>query len=203
MSNFKEIHQNTKKTYNQHAKAWDRHRSKKFVEQYWLDKFINTLPIGGKVLDVGCGAGEPIAAYLIKNGFDLTGSDIAPAMLEICRTRFPSAQWIEMDMRQLDLPTKFDGIISWDAFFHLNQTEQRNTLKLFSEHLNDNGVLLITIGHEAAEVIGTVEGDPVYHSSLAPEEYKKILYSLGFTQITIKLKDENCNFHSILLAKKG
>jgi len=42
-------------------------------------------------------------------------------MLEISKTRFPNASWIAMDMRKLKLDTKFDGIVSWDGFFHLNQ----------------------------------------------------------------------------------
>ncbi|NVJ65699.1 MAG: class I SAM-dependent methyltransferase [Gammaproteobacteria bacterium] len=203
MKPFAEIHKRTAEIYQKHAKAWDLHRPKVFFEKAWLDKFIDPLPTSAKVLDLGCGAGEPIASYLIEHGFNVTGVDISSAMLEICRSRFPDASWIEQDMRELNMPTNFDGIVSWDAFFHLNQTEQRNTLKLLSDHLNDNGALLLTIGHEAGEVLGTVEGESVYHSSLAPQEYKDILYSFGFSQVEIELEDESCGFHTVLLAQKG
>ena len=36
-----------------------------------LDRFSDLLPKSAKVLDVGCGAGEPIARYLIGKGFEI------------------------------------------------------------------------------------------------------------------------------------
>jgi len=40
---------------------------------------------------------------------------------------------------------------------------------------------------KSGEVIGKVEGEEVYHSSLDPDEYKVILGSVGFANIEIKL----------------
>ena len=106
-------------------------------------------------------------------------------------------------MRQLSITSAFNGILSWDSYFHLTQREQRDAIGQFAAHLKPNGALLLTIGHEAGEVTGMVEGEEVYHASLAPNEYQKILEQFGFTQITIELEDANCGHHSILLAKKG
>lgn len=203
MQRFADIHSRTVQVYEKHAYGWDEHRPRVFFEKKWLDKFIEFLPPHGRVLDVGCGAGEPISEYFLKCGFELTGLDASPKMLEISSSRFPMATWVEMDMRELKLDTKFDGIISWDGFFHLNQEEQRQVLLLFAEHLSSDGSLLLTIGHESGEVTGTVEGEQVYHSSLAPEEYKIILNSAGFETVEIELEDESCGFHSILLAKRS
>lgn len=203
MKRLSDIHLRTLQIYEKHAHAWDEHRPRVLFEKDWLDKFIMLLPAGGRILDVGCGAGEPISEYFIKRGFALTGLDASPKMLAISRNRFPTASWIEMDMRQLKLDTKFDGIVSWDGFFHLNQEEQRQVLVLFAEHLNPDGSLLLTIGHESGEVTGTVEGEEVYHSSLAPDEYKAILNKIGFEKVELVLEDEGCECHSILLAKKS
>ncbi len=203
MREFDLIHQQTTEIYNRHASAWDEHRPGVFFERKWLDKFIGYLAPHSTVLDVGCGAGQPISGYLIKQGFQLTGVDASVRMLEISRRRFPGADWIEMDMRQLDLPNKFDGIIGWDSFFHLNQHEQRKVLELFSEHLGESAVLMLTIGHEAGEVLGTVEGDQVYHASLQIDEYLAILRTQGFNHFDYELEDRDCGFHSILLAKRG
>ncbi len=203
MRAFDLIHQQTTDIYNRHAKAWDEHRSTVFFERKWLDKFIRYLAPHSTVLDVGCGAGQPIADYLIKQGFQLTGIDASEKMLEISRRRFPQVDWIQMDMRQLDLAQESDGIIAWDSFFHLNQHEQRQVLKLFSRQLSDTGVLMLTIGHEAGEVLGSVEGDQVYHSSLELHEYLAILRAQGFNHFDYELEDRDCGFHSILLAKRG
>jgi len=198
-----EIHDRTIEVYEQYAKAWDTHRSRDLFEKNWLDQFIELLPANAHVLDVGCGSGEPISQYLLQHGLKLTGLDASLKMLEISQSRFPNAHWVKMDMREIELETKFDGIISWNGFFHLTQEEQHKVLHSFAEHLSAKGVLLLTIGHESGEVTGTVEGQQVYHSSLAPKEYKAILNSLGFTQIEIKLKDSTCGFHSILLAHRN
>ena len=203
MQKFDYIHSLTIEIYEKHAEAWDEHRPRILFEQNWLDKFIALLPANGRVLDIGCGAGEPISEYLIKSEFRLTGLDASKNMLSISKSRFPTANWIKMDMRDLNLDMKFDGIISWDSFFHLNQEEQRQVLILFIDHLTSDGSLLLTIGDKSGEVIGTVEGEEVYHSSLDPEEYKEILYKFGFNQIEIELRDRDCGLHSILLAKRG
>ena len=40
----------------------------------------------GKVLDVGCGAGR-VALYLQQKGFDVTGIDVSPLAVKVCRLR--------------------------------------------------------------------------------------------------------------------
>ena len=200
MSKLDEIHKGTPAVYQRNAKEWDKHRSRSLFEKNWLDRFVNILPSKANVLDVGCGAGEPIANYLIERSLRVTGIDSSQAMIKICKSRFPGQSWIEMDMRKLTFPQKFNGIIAWDSFFHLKQNEQRSTLQLFLEHLARPGVLLLTVGHEAGEVIGTVEGEDVYHSSLSLEEYQDILEVGGLKKIEMIIQDETCGGRTVLLA---
>ncbi len=121
-------------------------------------------------------------------------------MLALARTRLPQACWLQMDMRELQLEGSFDGIVSWDASFHLTQDEQRRVLLDFSRLLKPAGALLMTIGHQAGEVIGCVEGEQVHHASLDPDEHKETLLACGFADVQTKLKDETCDYHSVLLA---
>jgi SAM-dependent methyltransferase len=200
MPTLREIHRTTPETYEAHARAYDQQRMKIFFEKDWLDRFIAYLPAGGTVLDIGCGAGEPIARYLFDQGLHLTGVDSSATMIAISRSRFPEGEWLEQDMRNLSLSRSFDGIVGWDSFFHLNPPEQRSTLDLFCRHLNPDGALLLTIGHEAGEVLGFVNGQQVYHSSLDPKEYEQILLAAGFAQVAIVLRDKKCGEHSVLLA---
>ena len=200
MPNFREIHDRTFEVYNQYAKAWDSHRRRVFYEKAWLERFASVIPARSSVLDVGCGAGEPITAYLIERGFSVTGIDLSPAMIKLSHFRFPEMDCIVMDMRDVALKGKFHGIIGWDSFFHLDPDEQRSTLQRFFRLLHPGGAVLLTVGHEASEVLGKVEGEPVYHSSLDPEEYRQIFRSAGFDEVDIVIQDEACGYHTVLLA---
>lgn len=197
---LRDIHHKTIEVYRKYASTWDAQRPKVFFEKKWLDRFIATLPPGGKVLDAGCGAGIPISQYLIEQSFQVTGVDAAPSMVKISASRFPQGKWLVMDIRNLALAQRFDGIIGWDSFFHLSQEEQRPVLINFCRHLRPHGALLLTIGDKASEVLGTVAGQQVYHASLDGSEYEKILRSAGFAEVTIVLCDEDCGGHSLLLA---
>lgn len=201
MPNFDETHKRTIAVYEKNAEGWDKHRPRLLREKTWLNKFIQSLPSNASVLDVGCGAAEPISRFLVEQGLSVTGIDSSQAMIGICRYRFPNQAWLVMDMREMALDKRFEGIIAWDSFFHLNPDEQRKTLQRFGQYLLPGGSLLLTIGHEAGEVLGTVEGEAVYHSSLSTKEYRHILGSAGFQVIEMVLSDESCD-RSVLLASQ-
>jgi 2-polyprenyl-3-methyl-5-hydroxy-6-metoxy-1,4-benzoquinol methylase len=48
------------------------------MEAGWMARFLALVQPGGRVLDLGCGSGFPIAAHLIEQGFQLEGVDVAP-----------------------------------------------------------------------------------------------------------------------------
>ena len=200
MNEFSAIHARTAEIYEIHADAWDLHRSRSLSERPWLNQFISMIKPRSEVLDVGCGGGEPIARYFVERGFSLTGVDAAKGMIDIAQSRFPTMTWIHMDMRALSLGRKFDGIVGWDSFFHLNPAEQRLTLRHFFNHLKPDGALLLTVGHKAGEVLGHVEGQKVYHSSLDPTEYQNILFGAGFCEVKYVAQDPRCGMRSVILA---
>lgn len=200
--NLNEIEKTTQDVYEKYAKVYDRERNKDLFEKNYLDKFIRHLPNDSTVLDLGCGGGEPIARYLIDQGCKLSGADYSLSMLEICRRKFPGYTWFQADMRKLILPQQYDGIVSWGAFFHLNQQQQRDCLPKLCDQLKKSGILMVTVGHEAGEVTGEVAGQSVYHSSLAKEEYIDILESHSMKILEFNLQDPNCHGFSVLIAKK-
>jgi SAM-dependent methyltransferase len=195
--------QGTWQVYQHKADQFDRDRGKSLFEKHWLDRFLENLPAGGKILDLGCGSGEPIAAYLINQGFQLTGVDYAPAMIELAQQRFPDQCWLVQDMRNLVLDGPFDGVISWNGSFHLNPDEQRRFIPQISSLVAPGGRVLLTVGHEPGEVTGMVAQEIVYHASLAEDEYRRLLSRAGFRQIEFCPQDPECNFHSILMAHRG
>lgn len=188
--------------YERHARTFDRDRSKTLFEKPWLDRFLAELPPRPVVLDVGCGSGEPIAAYLIRSGCRVVGVDSSPSMIEICRGRFPDTEWHVGDMRQLALGQTFAGIIAWDSFFHLTGDHQREMFPRFARHASAGAVLMFTSGPGAGEAIGEFGGEPLFHASLDPAEYGDLLDRNGFTVIAHVSDDPDCGRHTIWIARK-
>ncbi|MGB2203300.1 MAG: class I SAM-dependent methyltransferase [Pseudooceanicola atlanticus] len=193
----------TRDIYQRNAERFDAERAKHLIEAPWLDRMFALLGPAPRVLDLGCGAGEPIARALIERGARVAGLDIAPAMLALARDRMPEAEWIEGDMRSLALERQFDAIIGWHSFFHLTADDQRRTLPRLAAHLAPGGALLLTVGPEAGEEVGRVGDDPIYHASLAPEEYRAILESQGISIRSFTVEDPTCDGATILLAQKN
>jgi SAM-dependent methyltransferase len=192
--------------YETHAQRWDHIRrsntAKGLMEADWLKRFTGLLPQQGAVLDCGCGAGEPMAGHLIREGFQITGIDSSSSMIGICRERFPQHQWLVADMRALTLPQQFNGILAWDSFFHLQRDDQRRMFPRFAALTADHAVLMFTSGTSNGEAIGTFEGQPLYHSSLAPEEYRALLSENGFDVVQYVENDPRCGNHTIWLCRK-
>lgn len=189
------------KLYEAHARAFDRDRGRSLMERGYLTDVVNRLRPKARVLDLGCGAGEPIARFFIERGFELTGVDAAPEMLVMCRERFPHAIWVEANMRGLVLPVQFDAVVAWDSFFHLARDEQRAMFPTFAKHVARNGLLLFTSGPRDGEVLGDLYGNPLYHASLAPAEYGSLLQSSGFLVLHYQEEDPQCGGHTVWVAQ--
>jgi len=187
--------------YERHAKNWDKDRGRRLFEKSWLDQFLRLVPPGGSILDIGCGSAEPIARFFIEQGYEVTGADSSPSLIDICKRRFPKQHWMVADMRDLCLGARFNGIIAWDSFFHLCPKDQRRMFPLFRKHSAPNGALLFTSGPAGGEVIGEYRGEPLYHGSLDSAEYRELLDQNGFAIVSHVVEDIACGHHTIWFAQ--
>lgn len=185
--------------YERTAEAFDRARREKFEERAWLERFAAPLPRGARVLDLGCGAGEPIDRYLIDRGFELTGIDISDRMIALARTRFPRQRWFRADMRRVGPDGKFHGVIAWDSFFHLHQSDQGDMLERIAFWLEPGGVLLFNTEPADGERLHRDH----YHASLDPDGYRLLFDTLGLAEIAFAAKDPGCGGRDIWLVRKS
>ena len=186
--------------YNTFAKQFDRDRSKALMEEFYLREVLSRLNGRTEVLDLGCGSGEPIARFFVEAGCSVTGIDVAPAMLAICRERFPQAEWIQCDMRSLTLQRRFNAIIAWDSFFHLPASDQRKMFPVFQQHVAPHGLLIFTSGPRAGTAIGSMHGHELFHASLDPAEYESLLTDHGFEILLHRVEDPACGDHTVWIA---
>ncbi|NUB43085.1 class I SAM-dependent methyltransferase [Fertoebacter nigrum] len=187
-------------TYEAVATGFDRLRDRSLFEAGWLARMLALAP-GRRVLDLGCGTGRPIAQHLVAAGAQVTGVDGAAAMLALFRQHVPQADALLADMRGLQLGRRFDAVLAFDSFFHLSPADQRPMFATFAAHSVPRAVLLFTSGPRAGEPVGEVDGAPVYHASLDPDEYRILLAEAGFTVLDFVPEDPQCRGRSVWLAQ--
>ncbi|MBP9777980.1 MAG: class I SAM-dependent methyltransferase [Rickettsiaceae bacterium] len=196
---------NKDKVYEDYEKIADwfdnvRMRDLSFEKPY-LDLVASHTKKAGKVLDLGCGMGEPVTKYFIDNGFQVTGVDGSINMIEKAQRYLPQAKFYVQDMRDLKLQEKFDAIILWHSLFHLSAEDQKLMLKIIAQHINPGGILLFTTGHKEGEVWSDNGGENLYHSSLSPTQYQELLRSNYFKLILNKIEDPQCGDATVWLAQ--
>ena len=91
-----------------------------------LEPIMAELPAGASVLDLGCGSGRDAASF-VRCGFDVTGTDASPAMLE-------QAVWHHRELAgrvvlhalPKELPFQlgcFDAALAMAVFMHMEEAE--------------------------------------------------------------------------------
>lgn len=71
---------------------------------------VAELAPGPRVLDGGCGTGR-VAIELRRRGFDVTGVDLDPDMLDVARAKAPDLTWHLADLAELSLDERFDAVV--------------------------------------------------------------------------------------------
>ena len=176
--------------YEKHGRHWDAdRRASEWNDKPWHDRFVAALPKGATVLDLGCGAGSPVALNLVEHGLHVTGVDASTTLVSLCRDRMPDQNWIVGDMRSISLNQKFNGILAWDSFFHLKPDDQRSMFDVVAAHAAPSAVLMFNTGPAHGEGIGSYRGDPLYHASLDAAEYQALLTQFGFKVVAHAVAD--------------
>lgn len=190
--------------YDRRAVDWDSDRQfrRPSGEQSWIKRFAAEVGPGGRVLDLGCGSGVPVTPDLLGAGLSITGVDASPALIALCQSRFPSENWVVADMRGLDLGQQFSGLLAWHSLFHLTQGAQREMFAVFARHTAPGAPLMFTSGARDDVTVGQWRGDALYHASLDPAEYRRLLEENGFVLIDHVTADPDCGGASIWLARR-
>lgn len=99
-----------------------------------------------RVLDAGCGDGR--FCFELKNeNIKLVGVDYSERALSFARAfcHGSDVEFFCQDLRDLELPYRFDAITFLDALEHIPPSDIPVMLYKLSEHLADDGRLLVTV----------------------------------------------------------
>ncbi len=116
------------------------------------------LPTGARILDAACGSGW-LSEYFARLGYDVTGIDISPQLIEICEQRIAGlppidheekirCQFRVHDLELGPLDEKFDAIICYDAMHHLE--DAAGAIRHLAAMLPLGGILFILEGKRPA-----------------------------------------------------
>jgi SAM-dependent methyltransferase len=137
--------------YDQIAEVYLRRFGNSAVRQFWLDQLIARLPAGVRVLDLGCGAGLPVARDLQDRGFVVTGIDGSRRQIELARDNVPGATFIEADMTRAKFAeASFGAVIALYSITHVPRDLHSGLFLRIANWLQPGGLLLASLGAEAA-----------------------------------------------------
>jgi SAM-dependent methyltransferase len=120
-----------------------------------MDLVCRHVRAGGRLLDVGCGAGREAVAFA-RAGFQVVGIDIAPGMVEAARATadragVDAAFRVQSATDLDDPPGTYDGAYCLGAFQHIPGRALRvETLRRVGRALTPGGVLILGVSYRGA-----------------------------------------------------
>lgn len=177
-----------KESYNKICKKWSVFRKTTPINKCIVD-FANHLKPNARVLDVGCGSGYPISSYLSKQGFQVTGIDIAEEMIkEAKQLNLPNATFLVEDILNFKSEKKYDAIIAFDSIWHVRHDRQVQMYQMIASLMAPGGLFLFTHGKKDGEIVSKMWGESFYYSALDLEKVHETLKQNGF-EILFSIED--------------
>lgn len=128
--------------YAREAEAYalkeSRGRGLKFLEAIEAE-----LPVGGRVLDVGCGGGWA-SKRLADLGFDVDAIDACPELAAIASRGLPKPARV-LSFDEIEEVSVYDGIIALASLHHAAREHLPAVLARLARALKPGGVLLATV----------------------------------------------------------
>lgn len=94
------------------------------------------------VLDGGCGTGR-VAIELARHGLDVVGIDLDQDMIGLARAKAPELTWVQADLGELDLPTRFDAVVlAGNVIPYVASDRRQATVIACARHLAPGGRLI-------------------------------------------------------------
>lgn len=172
----------------------DYYKTKESVEEYielakdvnggkLIEKLKTFLPAKSSLLEIGTGPGTDW--NILKEDFEVTGSDNSQEFLSHLTATNPSGDFLELDATTLNTDEKFDAIYSNKVMHHLKDNELTDSVKRQYEILHPKGIVCHSFWKgEGAEVFKGLFVN--YHS----ESSLKTFFGEYFEVVTIESYEE-------------
>jgi cyclopropane fatty-acyl-phospholipid synthase-like methyltransferase len=167
------------------------------VRDYYLQKFYPLVPFGGRVLDLGCGAGVPVVKKLAERA-SVVGVDISATQITLARQNVPEASFINADMMAVEFPPEaFDGVSAFFSLTHLPREEHAAMLRRIATWLRPGGVFVVSMGESGSNDV--IENDwlgaPMFFSHFDSAINRQLIRDAGlqpFHEEVVEQTENEC-----------
>jgi SAM-dependent methyltransferase len=173
-----------------------------------VGRFMDGLPDGAAVVDLGCGAGVPTAARLAER-FSVTGVDISAEQVSRARRLVPGAGFVQADMTTFDPgEDSVDGVVACYSLTHVPAEMQPALLARIASWLRPGGRVLASLGTGGGDWSGEWLGVPMFFSAIEPDAARAALTGAGLQieldeTLTINEPEGEATFLWLLAAAPG
>jgi SAM-dependent methyltransferase len=167
------------------------HRSGGARDRY-LDRLLSLVADASDVLELGCGAGEPVTRRLTER-HRVTAVDVSGEQLRLAAERAPGASFLQASMLDVAFePASFDAVAAFYAITHVPRQRHADLLARIAVWLRPQGWLLLSMG--AADNPGEVEDDwlgvPMYFSHFDAVTNQALVQRAGFELVEADVVEE-------------
>lgn len=152
-----------------------------------FEGWLGMLPAGGRVLEIGCGHGIPIAATLAAAGQRVTGIDPSAQMIAEARQAVPGQDFRQLALVELQETNAFDGACCFFSLLCMDPVELRFGLERLHTALKPGAPLLIVSGvpdlFTRTSPLRSVQGRTTWEWPYDHEDMTAVLTARGQWQV--------------------
>lgn len=176
------------------------HRNENDAEEL-VNLILNNVHLtrNANVLDMACGAGRHSLLFA-KKGFNVTAVDLSNNLLSVAAEKAFSnvvkINFIQTDLRILNLPTKFDLAVNLFTSFGYFEEDEEN-LKIFKtafNHLNEKGYFIIDFFNKNYLINNLIAESSEKIEDVEIHQRRKIENQRVIKEITIKNNGQTKKF---------
>ncbi|MBW6516372.1 MAG: methyltransferase domain-containing protein [Candidatus Cloacimonetes bacterium] len=123
------------------------------------------------LLHLGCGRGHN--DFIFKQHYEVTGVDISPTMLQWAKVLNPEVEYIQGDMRTVQLDKKFDAVVAIDSVDYLvTEVDLKRLFNNAFDHLREGGIFMFIL---ESIVERFKQNDTIMYSNHTEDEFLTVI----------------------------
>ena len=164
---------------------WDKRRHRR---PPLLVEWLQYLPAGASLLDLGCGGGQD-AGDLDQRGYHVVGVDRTSALLSAGRRRYPSLPLVRADLRDLPFQAmSFDGLWAAASLMHFPKPDARRILADLYKLVRPGGLFAATVTYGVTSRLVTDGWVPRrYFARWRKDELARAVRRTGWTLLELNV----------------